>query len=67
MDYIDNSLSEIKKYIQDETLISLESTVYPGATREYAEKHFSTKLGRSIFLFVTRLKEKIQEIKIFTS
>ena len=50
MDYIDNSLSEIKKYIQDETLISLESTVYPGATREYAEKHFSTKLGRSIFV-----------------
>tara|TARA_B100000965_G_scaffold208510_1_gene174246 strand:- start:12960 stop:14222 length:1263 start_codon:yes stop_codon:yes gene_type:complete len=50
MDYIDSSLTDIKKYIQDNTLISLESTVYPGATREYAEKHFPTELGKSIFI-----------------
>ena len=46
MSYVENSLSSIAKYLRPEQMIILESTVYPGATREIFEEIVNKKLKR---------------------
>ncbi len=52
MKYVFNCAKKIKKSINKETLIILESTVYPGATEEFLNKIFndSKLIGKDFFV-----------------
>ena len=60
MSYVKNSIKSIYNHIRPGQLLILESTVYPGATREILyntiKKIKMYKLGKT-FLFVFRLRE----------
>ena len=62
--YIVNTLKQIKKYLHENQLISLESTTYPGCTRDLIVNKLKNKflIGKN-FLLLIHLKEKILEIK----
>ena len=44
MSYIKNALSQISKYLGNETIMIIESTVYPGATREIFDEIIKKRL-----------------------
>ena len=46
MTFIKNALSLIKNYISDNTILILESTVYPGATREIFTEFIKKELKK---------------------
>ena len=46
MRFIKEALYKISKFISDNTLLVIESTVYPGATREIIEEIFYKKPNR---------------------
>ena len=48
MTFIKNALSLIKNYISDNTILILESTVYPGATREIFTEFIKKELKKKI-------------------
>ena len=54
MSYIERSLSSIFKYLRPEQMIILESTVYPGATREIffnkIKKNKKLSIGKNFYL-----------------
>jgi len=53
LSYINSSIKELKKYIQKDTLVVLESTTYPGATRELVGNEISKKgfvIGKDIYI-----------------
>jgi len=54
MTYVENSLSSITKYLRPEQMIILESTVYPGATRDIffnkIEKNKKLSIGKNFYL-----------------
>ena len=52
MSYVFNCAKNLSKYIKDNQIIILESTVYPGATKEFAKKLIKKNfiIGKNIFI-----------------
>lgn len=52
MSHIFNCAADLKKNIRENQIIILESTVYPGATKEFAKKllNRNLKIGKNIFI-----------------
>ena len=52
MEYVFNCAKYLKKYLKNDQLIILESTVYPGATAEFQKKLLNKKfiIGKNIFI-----------------
>ena len=61
MSYIENTAREIAKYLKPGQLLSLESTTYPGATREIAidilEKQTGLKADQDFFIVFSPERE----------
>ena len=61
MSYIKKALISMKDYISDDTFLILESTVYPGATREILGSFIEFKLKKKLALNMDfPLKELVQ-------
>lgn len=69
LSYIENTSDEIAKYLKDGQLISLESTTYPGTTREILLSRFENnglKVGEDFFLVFSPERENPGDTKYNT-